>query len=212
MATQAKNYYEIEDFYMDDAPLITNTYVYNLSNAVRGSKFPMAIDETKPNSEFIPRTFALGNAESGSGHDCFLKGILVVFDLTWTVKASVELERYHFIDFVSSQSTMHRIGKFNLEEQYIKYVDPRIIDIMKEKQQAYSENPTDEGYLELLYSNPCGFQLTAEMSTNYLQLKTMYFQRKNHRLPEWKSFCAWCETLPYFHELCLAKKVGERNG
>ena len=199
------DYIEVDGMELDGQPLINNARVYNLGNAVRGSKFPMAIDDRKPTEEIVKRTRVLGQAKPGSGHDCFLKGILVVFDLTWTVKASVELQRYHFIDFVSSQSAMHRISKFDLDRQYIKYVDPRIIEIMKEKQAEYNENPTPEKYLELLYSNPCGFQLTAEMTTNYLQLKTIYNQRKNHRLPEWVAFCEWCETLPYFKELVLGE-------
>ena len=208
---EVKDYYELNGWTMDGETLVSNVKVYNLGNAVRGAKFPMALDTTKMTNEIKPVTLSLGNAKPASGHDCFLKGIQVVFDLKWTVKASVELQRYHFIDFVSSQSTMHRISKFDLDGQYIKYVDQRIIDIMKEKQKAYNENPTKEGYLELLYSNPCGFQLTAEMTTNYLQLKTMYNQRKTHRLPEWQEFCKWCETLPYFSELCLGKKENESN-
>ena len=197
------NFIEAQGINMDGQPLVANAKVYFLGNAVRGSKLPMVIDMEKPTEEIVKRTYALGNAQSGSGHDCFLKGILVVFDLTWSVKASVELQRYHLIDFVSSQSTMHRISKFDLDGQYIKYVDPRIVEIMKEKQQDYNNNPTKEKYLELLYSNPCGFRLTAEMTTNYLQLKTMYHQRRQHRLPEWQYFCDWCETLPYFKELVL---------
>ena len=62
-----------------------------------------------------------------------LNGIIVQFDLTFTNKAWVEAERYHFLDFISSQSTMHRITKFNLDEVYISYTDPRIIEIMKRK-------------------------------------------------------------------------------
>jgi hypothetical protein len=63
------------------------------------------------------------------------------------------------------------------------------------------ENEDPEKYLEILYSNPCGFKLTARMTTNYQQLRTIYKQRKNHRLPEWKEFCGWIESLPYANEL-----------
>jgi hypothetical protein len=59
-------------------------------------------------------------------------------------------------------------------------------------------------YLEILYSNPCGMYLTARMTTNYQQLKTIYQQRRHHRLPEWQEFCDWCETLPHFMELCFS--------
>lgn len=100
---------------------------------------------------------------------------------------------------------MHRIAKFDLDEQYNNYVDPRMIEIMKELVQQYNDDPTPENYLRILYSNPCGFRLTAGMTTNYRQLKTIYAQRKNHRLPEWREFCAWIETLPMAHELILGK-------
>ena len=56
-------------------------------------------------------------------------------------------------------------------------------------------------YLQILYSNPAGFNITARMTTNYRCLKNIYIQRKNHRLPEWREFCKWIETLPYFEEL-----------
>jgi hypothetical protein len=41
------------------------------------------------------------------------------------------------------------------------------------------------------------------MTTNYRQLKTIYHQRKNHRLPEWREFCEWILTLPLFKALCI---------
>ena len=58
-----------------------------------------------------------------------------------------------------------------------------------------------EKYLEILYTNPAGFKITARMTTNYRCLKNIYIQRKDHRLPEWREFCSWIETLPYFNEL-----------
>lgn len=197
---------------MEYTEVVSNVKVFGLEDSVRGAKYPMATDLNKVTDEITPRTKILANAKAGSGHDNFLNGVIVQFDLTFTNKAWVEAERYHFLDFVSSQSTMHRITKFNLDEAYISYVDPRMIDIMKEKVNAYNalqeeiknkENNTElvkksaEMYLEILYSNPAGFRLTARMTTNYRQLKTMYLQRKDHRLPEWRAFCKWIETLPH---------------
>lgn len=194
--------------------MISDVKIFGLEDSIKASKYPMAVNINSLNSEITNRTISLGNAPKGSGHDNFLKGIVVQFDLTMTPKMSVELERYHFIDFVSSQSTMHKITKFDLDKSYIKYVDKRVIEIMKEKVAEYNAiedkncEQAKELYLEILYTNPCGFRMTARMTTNYQQLKTIYFQRKTHRLPEWKEFCAWVETLPYFKELCLK---GESN-
>lgn len=195
--------------------IISNVQIYGFEDSVKGSKYPMAVDLSAVDSEVTPRTVKLAQAERGSGHDNFLNGVIVQFDLTFTNKAWVEAERYHFLDFVSSQSTMHRITKFDLDKAYISYTDPRIIAIMKEKTKDYNDLQADikrlgeEGkdtttlrdlsnqkYLEILYSNPAGFRLTARMTTNYRQLKTIYAQRRTHRLPEWQAFCDWIETLP----------------
>lgn len=186
--------------------VISNVKVYGLEDAVRGSKFPMAVDVDKLDAEITKTTKKLGSCKMGTAHDNWLNGIIVQFDLTFTVKAWTEAERYHFLDFISSQSTMHRIARFDLDKQYIEYVDPRVIEIMNELKDKYNESKDPEDYLRLLYTNPCGFKLTAAMSTNYRQLKTIYHQRKTHRLPEWVSFCEWVETLPHFKELCLGEE------
>lgn len=188
---------------------ISNVNVYGLENAIRVSKFPMAVDLEKCTEEITKTTKSLAGCKTGEGHDNFLKGVNVQFDMRFSNKMSVELERYHFIDFISSQSTMHRITKFNIKEQCNEYVDDRIIAIIQEKVCMYNEledKSTDKAkrlYLEILYNIPSGFELTAGFTTNYQQLKTMYQQRKNHRLPEWREFCNWIETLPKFQELIL---------
>lgn len=185
--------------------VISNVNVYGLEDAIRGSRYPMVTDLSNVSSEIGNTQIKLAQCDLGEGHDNFLNGIIVQFDLCFTNKAWVEAERYHFLDFISSQSTMHRITKFDLDKAYISYVDPRMIDIMKEKVSDYNKlleedknNPLlKEKYLEILYSNPAGFRLTAKMTTNYRQLKTIYKQRRNHRLPEWQMFCDWILTLPH---------------
>lgn len=196
--------------------IISNVKVYGLDESVAASKLPMAINADEVTSEITDRTKKLGQAKSGSGHDNFLKGIVVQFDLKATVKLWTEMERYHFIEFVSSQSSMHRIAEFDLDEQYINYVDPRMVVIMKELVEEHktykAQGETEKAriaYLNCLYSSPAGLQLTARLTTNYQQLKTIYYQRRNHRLPEWRVICQWIESLPKFKELILDKEDKE---
>ena len=186
--------------------VVSNVNVYGFEEAVKGAKYSYAIDTNAVTSEVTKTTLSLANSKAGSGHDQFMTGIIVQFDLTFSNKAWVEAERYKFLNFISSQSTMHRITKFDLDQAYLPYVDNRIVEIMKEKVKAYNElqaqmtsfknegkdvsemmNTLNEMYLEILYSNPAGFRLTAKMTTNYRALKTIYNQRKNHRLPEWRA-------------------------
>lgn len=219
---------------MKNNKIVSNVRVYDLPESMVASGYPMRTDtEQRPiNDKDMTRCQNLISAtKSGNmAHAQFLTGIRVNFDLTFSNKAWVEAERYRFLEFVSSQSTMHCITKFDLNEQYNEYVDPRIIEIMREKVDIYNkllsiidrikhcetENKNEkikmleqleeikkEKYLEILYSNPAGFLLTARLTTNYRCLRNIYIQRKNHRLPEWREFCKWIETLPYAEELLV---------
>ena len=211
---------------MKNNKIVSNVRVYDLPESMVAAGYPMRTDtEQHPiDDRDMARCQNLVSAtKSGNmAHAQFLTGIRVNFDLTFSNKAWVEAERYRFLEFVSSQSTMHCITKFDLDNQYNKYVDSRIIEIMKSKVNEYNKItdlrdsfPKDDqrredltewlkdAYLEILYSNPAGFTLTARMTTNYRCLRNIYKQRKNHRLPEWREFCKWIETLPYAQELLI---------
>jgi hypothetical protein len=82
--------------------VMTNIHISGIADAIVGSKYPMATDIKKVDSSWTKTAMKLANAEIGSGHDNFLNGITATFDLTFTNKAWVEIERYHFMDFISS--------------------------------------------------------------------------------------------------------------
>ena len=203
--------------------VVNNVQVYDLEESLKAAGYPMrtSTDWEESKEACLKRAKNLSRAADWQGaHDQFLTGIRVSFDLTFSNKAWVEAERYRFLEFVSSQSTMHRITKFDLEEQYNEYVDKRVIKIMKQKINAYNKlvDRVKQGekidsevlarqYLRILYTNPAGFMLTARLTTNYRCLKNIWRQRRNHRLPEWREFCKWIETLPYAKELiCYEEK------
>ena len=205
--------------------------VYDLEESMIASGYPMRTELTEDEitEKTIRRCMNLTKASNGNGaHGQWLTGVRVAFDLTFSNKGWVEAERYRFLEFVSSQSTMHRITKFNLDEVYNEYVDPRIIEIMKEKVRDYNtlvgethlDGLTEQElqdfrdfvarkYLEVLYSNPAGFELTARLTTNYRCLLNIYVQRHNHRLPEWREFCEELLKLPYFQDLVDAYYSGK---
>ena len=192
---------------------IENVKIYDLEESIIASGYPMrtSVEMRQMDEKDLKRAekLSIASVNDNGAHGQFLTGIRVAFDLTFSNKAWVEAERYRFLEFVSSQSTMHRITKFNLDKQYNEYVDPRVINIMKEKVEEYNsmkDSPEKvKKYLEILYTNPAGFELTARLTTNYRCLKNIYMQRKNHRLPEWREFCSWIESLPYAKELILSR-------
>lgn len=212
---------------------LENVKVYDLEESLVASGYPMrtVLTQRGPDEKDIKRGLNLTKASNGNGaHGQWLTGVRVAFDLTFTNKAWVEAERYRFLEFVSSQSTMHRITKFDLDGQYCEYVEPRVIEIMKDKVNEYNklketyeilpggvsaelhkeyQDLLKRKYLEILYTNPAGFELTARMTTNYRCLLNIYIQRWDHRLPEWREFCAQLLELPMFPELVEAYRAGK---
>lgn len=200
---------------------ITNIRVYDLEESLVASGYAMIeeydskeafaqantlILDNLDNNKHYKRALKLTKAPLNSGHVSWAKGVVVNMDITFTNKAWIELQRYHFIDIITGMSTMHRISKFDLDGgAFNKYVDRGIIFLLKRLQTEYNENPTPEKYLQLLYSTPSGLLMTGRVTTNYLQLMNIYQQRHNHRLPEWREFCQQLvDELPLFKEFLIA--------
>ena len=207
-------------------PRICNAQVFGLDESIYRSGYPMlkvaptefefeqnvkSIREMRINGKYgtaaIKRAIGLAQAKGG-GHDQFLTGITVTADMTLSIKSWQEAERYTFLNFISSMSTMHRIAHFKIGECCNKYVSKEEIAIAENLQDLYNsiDGGADpewkkEAYLCLLYNLPSGFELMAGMVTNYRCLKNIYAQRRNHRLPDWWDFCDWIETLPMAQEL-----------
>lgn len=209
--------------------IITNVKVYDLEESLIASGYPMRPEliERNIDEKDRARAFNLTKASRTNGaHAQFLTGVRVNFDVRFSIKAWTELERYRFIEFVSSQSTMHHITKFKLKEQCNQYVDPRIIDIVQRHIDEYNRlsdlppapdeesakvrtNLLKELYLKILYNVPTGFELTARLTTNYRCLLNVYNQRHDHRLPEWREFCEELRELPMFEEFLNVYLKGE---
>ena len=193
---------------------IKNTSVYGMDYALKASGNPMRteFDRSDVTEKDLIRAEKLGTCLSGQGHDNFLKGFIVQFDITAPLFWWKEAQRYHWLDFISSQSTMHCLLKFDIEKQCVKDTNKEVLKIVSKIKDEYNAIPEGEveqrkeKWRELVASTPCGFCLGASMTTNYQQLKTIFNQRKNHKLQEWHVFCDWCLTLPRFSELTGCKK------
>ena len=143
----------------------------------------------------------LAKNPSNSGHPNFLTGIRVAFDLTIPVTMLVQAERYHWFDIVTSQSTMHCLNKFDLNNSFTEYTDEKMIERVNELVEIYNNDKSAHNFQILADSGPKGIELKMLISTNYMQLRTMISQRKNHRLFAWREFCEYMlENLPYAKE------------
>ena len=239
------NAMEVQGMNVEGIVRIANAKVYGLRDSLIASRYPMAVNycEDMNEFEFTDKMFEvagkLGKAKPGSGHDCYLKGITVQFDLQCPEYIWRQMDRYHFRDYVSSQSKMHMILKFDTDKMSNKYVTEEALANLNRwvlffndyefYNNHYKNNPgtyhdiiaTDEAVViklrngevvpfnkeeifRMIIANcPCGFMLTARITTNYLQLKSIINQRANHKMHEWHYITDWMKGLPGVDELVL---------
>lgn len=152
---------------------------------------------------YFKRGRTLGNVPVGSGHNSLFKGVqfnmIINFPLYWLK----EYQRYHHTDIISSQSTMHKVLKFNLDGMFSDEVDPRCVEVIKDLREQY-ENETDKDkkkkiWRKIINSLPDGFSMSMGITMNYLQLTTMIPQREHHKLSEWsEDLIPFFKGLPYY--------------
>ena len=154
-----------------------------------------------PAVKAFDRMVNLSSCEAGTGHDNALSGIQVVMDITATNVWWLQFGRYHFQQIVSSQSKMHCLEKLVLSgespyEAFHPSTPKAAVDAFMEQLKPV-EGGDRKWNENTLYACPMGLLLTAQVVTNYRQLKTIFQQRRHHRLREWWEFCAEVRRLPY---------------
>ena len=215
---------------------IKNVRIYGLEESIIASGYPRMIEmyteekfdnkmeelychihevfHTENADKDIKRATNLAQTLQGSGHSCYLKGAIVQYDLTAPEYFWRQFDRYHFHDYISSNSKMYCITKFDIKKMCNKYVDNRIIEILENYISTYndlindgfSENQLKKVFQQIISNCPMGLELTARITDNYLQLKSKYIQRRHHKLEEWQYYCDWIETLPMAEKLIIPKK------
>lgn len=112
----------------------------------------------------------------GDEHAKVIRGIMVYAEIDAPRFWWQEMDTYRIgTDRLSSESTMHIQGRGMSTEELVKMKSELTEGTMQKRVQVFS----------------------------YQALRRIYIQRRNHRLPHWKEFCTWVETLPFAEQLIL---------
>ncbi len=154
----------------------------------------------------------------------------IKYPLYWSPEAQ-RYHWFEIITSQSTMHRLTTVGSKNeFASMFNKYVHSDIIKLVKNRIDFYNElvNAYELGsdgyyhhkdanfkfskteyeetkyitFMEARSNLPSGYEMWMTVKTNYLQLKTMYSQRKNHKLKEdWGAFISMCDELPMFKEL-----------
>lgn len=199
---------------------IENVEVAGLSTAIRGMRNPMDswhLSDTE-GSNIGPADMKLCRTliKAGPEHRKFLRQIYVAFDVTLPRYVWSEFDTYSNVT-KNSCSTMHKLFKkdcpITLEQFMYNYNDIDILMTTLARLNRLSTDyfiaPTQDQKDSILRRAkailPEGFLQKRTVSTNYEQLRNIYRQRINHRLPCWRSICEECKKLPYGEEFIVTE-------
>ena len=167
--------------------------------------------------------------KAGPEHRKFLRQIFVTIDITAPLYWWKEFDTYKVATVANSTSTMHKLAskpitldcfeiddyEFNLiyhtddsgdsnpvDWSVKDYIEDHIY-FLEKLRQKYLETNDKRYWKELVRWLPEGWLQTRTWTGNYETLRSMYHQRKNHKLTEWHQFCDFIETLPYAKEFIV---------
>lgn len=151
---------------------------------------------------------------AGTEHSKFMRMIHVQINVIAPRYIWSEWDTYHY-NTKNSCSTMHRLLQdqrpLDLSNFECEGVEEIMIDVMfklNKMKVAYknenNQNKKDKLLRQAKMLLPEGFLQLRTVDTNYAELRNMYFQRRQHRLPEWNyDFLSFINTLPYANEFIM---------
>ncbi len=159
-------------------------------------------------------------SKAGNEHCKYLRQIQVWANANMPRYWWSEADTYKF-GTKNSCSTMHRLlhktteitlDDFEYDELDEDLMEMIIMKLQTIRLQYLKSTDKDERNRLLIRAKkilPESFLQLRTWNTNYAELKNMYHQRKHHRLKEeWVDvFCRWCESLPYFVDMCIDMEV-----
>lgn len=202
---------------------ITTISVQGFEGAIIGMRNPMK-SRYLSDSGWIADGFEIGERDmqlcrtlikNGSEHAKFLRQIQVWADFNMPRYFWQEFDQYHF-HTTNSESTMHKLlGKEEITVRdfvvnaQVADVISSIVDELNFLRKNFLYTTDVDHKAQLLRSAkmilPESYLQMRTVNVNYAELYNIYKQRRHHRLKEeWQNtFCAWCESLPYFKEFFL---------
>ena len=152
--------------------------------------------------------------KAGSPDRKFMRMIHVQADVTAPIYWCKEYDTYKVGTTSNSCSTMHTIHKkeltledFSLNHltsddgttemlHIIGFINDQIKSYNRENEAMFKKNY----WWNIIQTLPSSFNQMRTIDLDYETLFSIYHQRKNHKLDEWKEFCKWIENLPYMKE------------
>lgn len=82
---------------------------------------------------------------------------------------------------------------------------------LNEWRTRYLETKDKKYWWQMIQLLPSSYNQTRNVMLNYEVLANIYKSRKDHKLDEWREFCKWIESLPYYDLIIQKEQRGKRQ-
>ena len=195
---------------------LSNTVTPNtsaMSSVIRGMRNPM---NSWDKSDSFDGDLKLGEndaklmkslSRSGASHAKYRRMMVVYVDILAPLYWWKEFDTYKVGTVANSCSTMHKIASkpFVKGDFSNEHLTPEsrqllgvIVDQLNAAREEYLEDHEEGAWWQMIQLLPSSYNQKRTVMLNYEVLANMYYDRRNHKLHEWRTFCRWIEKLPYF--------------
>ena len=168
--------------------------------------------------------------KAGPEHRKYLRQIFVSMDITAPLYWWKEFDTYKVGTTANSTSTMHPLCKSPItkdkfafddsdlivgdEEQKTTYKEytNEILDMCEDLRKKYCLTNNKQYWRALVQILPEAFLQTRTVTLSYANLRNIYFQRRAHKLTEWRNnFIEFIKSLPYAEALITLEDENENT-
>lgn len=204
---------------------LSNAVVFGWHSAIMGMRNPMNSWSKSDSMFYNDFSCQIGQNDldlmeklikAGTEHRKFLRMIHVQMDIEAPLYWWKEFETYKIGTVANSCSTMHKIAakEFDVNDfshEHIEELDGdeynmsydwllRTVDILNYYRTKYLASKDKKYWWQMIQLLPSSYNQLRTVDLNYEVLLNQYFQRKDHKLDEWRIYCEQIKCFPYLND------------
>ena len=203
---------------------LSNAVVFGWHSAIMGMRNPMNSWSKSDSVFYSDFSCKIGQNDldlmktlikAGTEHRKFLRMIHVQMDIEAPLYWWKEFETYKIGTVSNSCSTMHKIAakEFTLDDFSHEHIgdvpncDPMYyaalegtIIALNEARRCFIDTKDKKYWWQMIQLLPSSYNQLRTVDLNYEVLLNQYFQRKDHKLDEWRIYCEQIKCFPYLND------------
>lgn len=197
---------------------LSNAVVFGWHSAIMGMRNPMNSWSKSDSVFYNDFSCQIGQNDldlmktlikSGTEHRKFTRMIHVQMDIEAPLYWWKEFDTYKVGTVANSCSTMHKIHskEFTLDDFSHEHLDRFSTEVLgwtikalNGSREDYMKSKSKDDWWQMIQLLPSSYNQLRTVDLNYEVLLNQYFQRKDHKLDEWRIYCEQIKCFPYLND------------